>query len=217
MSDFAAARRNMIDSQLRPNRVLDPRVAQAMAEVPREAFVPGALGGVAYVDEDLEIAPGRYLMEPMVFGRLLQVAAIGPDDIVLDLGCGGGYSTAVLARLAGTVVAVEPDPALRAQATEAMARIGADNAAVVDGDLAAGIPGQGPYDVIVLGGAAETIPSALKEQLAEGGRLVAVLVRDGVGKATVIERQGALFGTREVFEAATPILPGLTLNKGFSF
>ena len=217
MPDFAAARRSMVDSQLKPNQIVDQRVAQAMAEVPRELFVPETLAAVAYVDEDLPIAPGRFLMEPIVFARLLQAAAIEPDDIVLDLGCGTGYSTAVLARLANAVVAIEPDPDLRARAETVMAKIGADNTAIVDGDLTIGSPDHGPFDVIFLNGAAEQIPDGLVDQLADGGRLVAVQVRNGVGKTTVFERQGELVGARELFDAAIPVLPGFASRPGFVF
>ena len=217
MPDFAAARRSMVDSQLKPNQIVDQRVAQAMAEVPRELFVPETLAAVAYVDEDLPIAPGRFLMEPIVFARLLQAAAIEPNDIVLDLGCGTGYSTAVLARLANAVVAIEPDPDLRARAETVMAKISADNTAIVDGDLTIGSPDQGPFDVIFLNGAAEQIPDGLVDQLADGGRLVAVQVRNGVGKTTVFERQGDLVGARELFDAAIPVLPGFASRPGFVF
>jgi len=217
MSDFDAARRSMVDSQLKPNQVVDSRVADVMAQVPRELFVPDGLAEVAYVDEDLPIAPGRFLMEPVVFARLLQAAAIEPDDVVLDLGCGTGYSTAVLARLAATVVAMEPEAALRAQAEQTMTKMGADNAVVVDGDLTAGTPLQGPFDVIFLNGAVEIIPDGLLDQLAEGGRLVAVKNSDGIGKTIVSERQGVLFSTRELFDAAIPLLPGFAKSPGFVF
>ena len=217
MPDFAAARRSMVDSQLKPNQIVDQRVAQAMAEVPRELFVPETLAAVAYVDEDLPIAPGRFLMEPIVFARLLQAAAIEPGDVVLDLGCGTGYSTAVLARLANAVVAIEPDPDLRAHAETVMTKIGADNTAIVNGDLTVGNPDQGPFDVIFLNGAVERIPDGLRDQLADGGRLVAVQVRNGVGKTMVFERQGKLIGARELFDAAIPVLPGFAVRPGFVF
>ncbi|MBT4710054.1 MAG: protein-L-isoaspartate O-methyltransferase [Alphaproteobacteria bacterium] len=217
MSDFEAARRSMVDSQLRPNQVVDVRVAEAMAEVPREMFVPDGLADVAYVDEDLPIAPGRFLMEPVVFARLLQAAAIEADDVVLDLGCGSGYSTAVLARLAATVVAMEPDADLRDKAEQARVKMAADNAVIVDGDLTAGTPGQGPFDVIFLNGAVEQIPDGLRDQLADGGRLVAVHNRGGVGVTTVLERQGERFSTRELFDAAIPLLPGFAKSPGFVF
>ena len=217
MSDFDAAHRSMVDSQLKPNQVVDSKVSDAMAQVPRELFVPDGLADVAYVDEDLPIAPGRFLMEPVVFARLLQAAAIEPDDVVLDLGCGTGYSTAVLARLAATVVAMEPEAALRAQAEQTMTKMGADNAVVVDGDLTAGTPLQGPFDVIFLNGAVEIIPDGLLDQLAEGGRLVAVKNSDGIGKTMVSERQGELFSTRELFDAAIPLLPGFAKSPGFVF
>jgi protein-L-isoaspartate(D-aspartate) O-methyltransferase len=217
MPDFDAARRSMVDSQLKPNQIVDQRVTQAMAEVPRELFVPENLAAVAYVDEDLPIAPGRFLMEPVVFARLLQAAAIKPEDVVLDLGCGTGYSTAVLARLANAVVAIEPDPDLRAKAETVMAKIGADNTAIVDGDMTVGNPDQGPFDVIFLNGAAEQIPDGLRDQLADGGRLVAVQVRNGVGKTMVFKRQGDLIGARELFDAAIPVLPGFARRPGFVF
>lgn len=152
MQDYATARQNMVDSQIKPNRVTDIAVMDAMREVPRELFVPTIARGVAYVDEDIRIADGRYLMEPMVLARLLDAAAIRRDDVVLDIGCGTGYSTAVLARLANTVVAVESDRDLARGAGELLLRLGVDNAVIVDGPLTDGYPAQAPYQVIVLEG-----------------------------------------------------------------
>ena len=218
MADYAVARLNMIEGQIRPNKVTDGRVLAAMAEVPRERFVPKKLQGAAYVDEDLAVAPRRYLMEPAVFARLLQAAAITPTDLVLDIGCATGYSTAVLARLAATVVAVESDRGLAKTAVALLAELDADNAVVVEGELKAGYAKQAPYDAIVLGGAVEQVPPAITDQLAEGGRLVAV-VADGssVGAGVLMLRARGAFLRRVLFDAAVPPLPGFMAERGFVF
>ena len=218
MADYAVARLNMIEGQIRPNKVTDGRVLAAMAEVPRERFVPKKLQGAAYVDEDLAVAPGRYLMEPAVFARLLQAAAIAPTDLVLDIGCATGYSTAVLARLAATVVAVESDRGLAKTAVALLAELDADNAVVVEGELKAGYAKQAPYDAIVLGGAVEQVPPAITDQLAEGGRLAAV-VADGssVGVGVLMLRARGALLRRVLFDAAVPPLPGFEAERGFVF
>ena len=218
MADYAVARLNMIEGQIRPNKVTDGRVLAAMAEVPRERFVPKKLQGAAYVDEDLAVAPGRHLMEPAVFARLLQAAAIAPTDLVLDIGCATGYSTAVLARLAATVVAVESDGGLAKTAVALLAELDADNAVVVEGELKAGYAKQAPYDAIVLGGAVEQVPPAITDQLAEGGRLAAV-VADGssVGVGVLMLRARGALLRRVLFDAAVPPLPGFEAERGFVF
>lgn len=217
MTDFAAARKQMVDSQLLPNKVTDARLVEAMGSVPREAFVPQAMRGVAYMDEDLQVAPGRYVIEPMVFARMLQEAGIRNTDAVLDVGCATGYSAAVLAKLGSVVVAVEEDAGLAAQASANLAATGAENAAVTTAPLNAGYPGQAPYDVIVLEGAVEEVPAALIEQLAEGGRLVAVLAGRGIGKATLYTRRDGVVGQRQLFDAGLPLLPGFSREAGFVF
>ena len=189
MTDHAAARRNMVSGQIRTNRVTDERLIDAMEEIPREHFVPHAKRGIAYVDEDVEIAPGRYLMEPMVLARLVQEANVAAEDVVLDIGCGTGYATAVMSRLAGTVIALDVDGALAAEAERTLSAVGADNAIVVTGPLAEGYASQAPYDVMLLGGAVDHLPQALADQLAEGGRIVGVLREaGGVGQATLWAR-----------------------------
>lgn len=217
--DYAAARHNMVESQIRTNQVTDPSVVAAMDALPRELFVPKQLRGIAYVDEDLDLGNGRYLMEPMVLARLLQAAEIRSTDVVLDVGCGTGYSTAVLARMASAVVALECDAELAARAGGLLAELGADNAAVVTGPLAEGYTAQAPYDVIVLGGAVAEPPPALCSQLADGGRLMAIVAGNGtgVGKATVTTRTAGTFSRRIVFDAATPLLPGFAPDLGFVF
>ena len=217
MLDFAAARHHMVESQLRTNKVTDEGLIAAMSELPRELFVPPALRGIAYVDEDVPLRDGRYLMEPMVLARLIQLAEIRPSDVVLNVGCANGYSTAVLARLCTTVVAVEEVPALAEEATKRLGELGVDNAVIVEGPLASGCPEQAPYDVILINGAVERIPDELAGQLGEGGRMVAVVERDGVGKGTLFRRQHGHLGRLEVFDAATPLLPGFEAAKGFVF
>ena len=217
MTDFAAARKQMVDSQLLPNKVTDARLVEAMGAVPREAFLPQSLRGVAYMDEDLPVAPGRYVIAPMVFARLVQAAAIRDTDTVLDLGCSSGYSAAVLARLAGVVVAVEEDAGLAAQASANLAANGAENAAVTTAPLNAGYPAQAPYNAIVIEGAVEDVPVPLLDQLAEGGRLVVVLAGRGIGKATLYTRKDGVVGHRQLFDAGLPLLPGFAREAGFVF
>ena len=216
MIDHAVARRNMVTGQIMTNRVTDERLIDAMAEIPRERFVPHAKRGVAYVDEDVEIASGRYLMEPMVLARMVQEAGIAADDMVLDVGCGTGYATAVMSRLAGTVIALDVDGTLAAEAERVLSAVGADNAIVVTGPLAEGYAQQAPYDVILVGGAVDHLPRALAEQLAEAGRIVGV-VREpgGLGQATLWARHRGALSSRSLFEATLPSLPGIARPASF--
>ncbi len=216
--DYGAARANMVASQLRTNKVTDPVLLEAFETVPRELFVPADKRGVAYVDEDIAIAPGRYLMEPMVFARLLQEAAVEPGDIVLDIGCGSGYSSAILAKLAATVVAVESDKRLAEDADRILSDQGNDNVVVVEAPLDEGYPKQAPYNVIVIGGSVAEVPKAICDQLIDGGRLVTVVKdRPGLGRASLIQRTGDVVSSRALFDAATPYLPGFTREAGFVF
>lgn len=215
--DSSAARENMIKNQILPNRVTDPLVIEAMGAVPRDIFVPRALRGVAYVDEDLAIGDGRHLIEPLVMARMLQAARLGPADVVLDVGCGTGYSAAVLARMASTVVALESDTSLSERAAETLGDLGLDNAVVITGPLREGSPAQAPFDAIFIGGAVPEVPKTLRSQLADGGRLVAVLTERGAGRVIVVERHGDAFGQRTVFDANAPSLPGFELEDTFVF
>jgi protein-L-isoaspartate(D-aspartate) O-methyltransferase len=216
--DFAAARANMVDCQLRTNRVKDGRLIHAFETVPRELFVPEPRRAIAYVDEDLEIAPGRFLIEPMVLARLLQAADVAPDDLVLEIGGGSGYGTAILAQLGATVVSLESDKDLAAAAAEAQAQLGIDNVLMVAGPLAEGYDKQAPYNVIVINGAVSEIPEAITYQLAEAGRLVTVVRGDAEpGQAVLVERHGANVSRRVLFDAATPVLPEFAKTPGFVF
>lgn len=218
MVDFSTARLNMVESQIRTNKVTDARILEALETVPRETYVPEARRGVCYIDEDLSIGGGRYLMEPMVLARLLQEARIGKDDVVLDVGCTTGYSCAVLAQLAATVVGVECDAALAEQANRVLSEEGIDNAVVIQDPLGDGYPKQAPYNVIVLQGAVAEVPQTIRDQLADGGRLVAVIRKDeGMGRATLMQRSGEVVSSRILFDAATPSLPGFEREERFVF
>jgi protein-L-isoaspartate(D-aspartate) O-methyltransferase len=218
MMDYAAARLNMVESQVRPNRVTDTRIVLAMLELPREKFLPDSLRGVAYVDEDVHIGGGRYLTEPMVLARMVQSAAIAATDTVLEIGTATGYGAAVLSHLAGKVVALESDPALAAKATRLLGALGRKNVTVVQGPLAQGCAQHAPYNAIIFAGGVEYVPQPVLDQLAEGGRLLAVTQPAGeAGRATLTSRIGGSLSTRAIFDAASPILPGLKRDPGFVF
>jgi len=216
--DFAKARRNMVESQLRTNKVVDPAVVGAMAVVPREKFVPDSMAAVAYVDEDLPLGDGRFLMEPMVLGRMLQEACPNAEDAVLLIGCGSGYSAAVLAKLCSAVFALESDSAVATRATALLSGLGADNVVVVEGPLAKGWADEAPYSLILFNGSVGEVPEAIVEQLGEGGRIVAVIADDqGLGRATLIGRRGGVLSRRTLFDANTPVLPDFIKSAGFVF
>ncbi|WP_448205035.1 protein-L-isoaspartate O-methyltransferase family protein [Azospirillum sp. sgz302134] len=218
MSEYAAARLNMVEGQIRPNKVTDQRLVDAMLDIPREVFVPQAARGIAYVDKDIAVGSGRYLMEPMVFARMLQEVGVDETDTVLDIGCGTGYSTAVLARLATKVVGVESDASLAQRATAALAESGVANAAVVNAPLTEGHAAQGPYDVIVVEGLVAELPEAILGQLAEGGRLIAAVMGDrGVGEVKLYQRIAGVVSGRVLFEAQPHPLPGFEPKPKFVF
>lgn len=217
MTEFSAARHNMVENQIRTNKVTDPALIGALSALPREVFVPDRARSLAYVDEDLAIGAGRYLMEPMVLARLLQSAMPRPEDVALVVGSGSGYSVAVLARLCTTVVAVEENADLATRSAETLTRLEIDNAVVIEGSLTAGYAKHAPYDVILIDGAVETVPDALLDQLAEGGRLVTVQHERGVGRGVMYMRRGGARSRRIIFDAATPLLPGFARKVGFEF
>lgn len=218
MADFAQARQNMVDCQLRTNKLVHPALISRFEEIPRERFVDESVQSIAYVDEDITVGKGRYLLEPMVLARILQELSIDPGDIVLDVGCGTGYSSAILSGLAATVVGLECEAELAARANDLLTDLAADNAVVVEGVLAEGYATQGPYDVILVGGAVAVIPPALIDQLAEGGRLAAVVDDgSGPGKAVLVIKQNGNVSQRVLFDASVPRLPGFEPQEGFVF
>jgi protein-L-isoaspartate(D-aspartate) O-methyltransferase len=217
MFDDAMARRMMVDGQIRTADVTDLDLIAAMAAVPRELFVPPALAEQAYMDNDIPLGGGRALLKPMVLAKLIQAARIGDGDHVLDVGCGTGYSSAVLARIAGSVVALEQDATLAQQARVALAAAGAAQVVVTTGALTAGFAAAAPYDVILLNGATEIVPELLGKQLKPNGRLACVLGRIPTGKATIFrEIEGQLVG-RPIFDASAAVLPGFVATPAFVF
>jgi len=219
MSEYQTRRHNMVESQIRTNKVTDPALISAFSELPRELFLPEAQRSIAYVDEDIEIAPGRFLMEPMILARLIQSADVSKNDMVLDIGCAFGYATAILARLANTVVGLESDKHMIDKANAILGELAVDNVALMKGPLDKGFSKQAPYDVILIGGAVESVPVAITKQLAEGGRLVTVFSNGtgATGSGTLILRQGNDFSSRALFDASTPLLPGFQRAKEFVF
>ena len=222
MTDFAAARRMMVDGQVRTADVTDLRLLAAMLELPRERFFPDDKASLAYLDLDAPVsAPGqpvRRLLKPMVLAKLIQAAGIAATDHVLDVGCATGYSTALLTHLAGSVVGLEEDAALARQAADALSwRPALPNAKIVTGPLARGCAGEGPYDVILLQGSAEVVPPALFDQLKNGGRLVCVLGRGPQGKAMLYRRADGDLSGRPVFDAAAGAAAGFRQAAGIRF
>ena len=218
MTAYERARVHMIDSQLRTNKVTDARVLAAFAGIRRELFVPEARRAAAYVDDDLPIGGGRHLMEPMVLARLMQEAAVRRNDAVLVVGAGGGYEAAVVSLLARQVVAVEEDAGLARRARAALVEHGIAAVSVVEGPLRQGWRARAPYDVILFSGAVAEVPEEIAAQLAEGGRLMAVVKADAaLGRATLYLRIGGVLGRRIIFDAATPRLPGFLPKPVFVF
>ena len=220
--DFQELRVKMVDGQVRTTDVTDSSVLDAMLTVPREAFVPAGRRDVAYIDENIELdvsqdAARRFLMEPSPFARLVQLAKVKTGDVVLDVGCATGYSSAVLSRIAGSVVALESDPLLAAQARETLAEQGCNNVSVVEGPLAGGHAARAPYDVILINGAVDELSPALFDQLADGGRLVAVIGQGNAGRATLHVKEGGVMSARHAFDASVKLLDEFRREPAFEF
>lgn len=221
MSDFSAARQKMVDCQIRPSDVTDGRIIDAMLAIPREIFVPDDRRPVAYLDKNLLVSETgsarRVLIKPVVMAKLLQAAEISDTDSILVVGCASGYTAAVAAKLGGRVTATDPDAGLVKRANDAFAQLGITDATAkvakpTDGDSA-----NAPYDVILLEGASEVIPEGLYRQLKDGGRLLGIMPAGQLQRATIVTRSRDDFGTRVLFDASEPVLPGLGLVPEFAF
>jgi protein-L-isoaspartate(D-aspartate) O-methyltransferase len=215
---FAEARNRMVDSQIRPNRVTDPRIIAAMRRLPRERFLPAELAPLAYADEDVPLGNGRALLQPMVVAKLVQLAAPVPGERALVVAAGAGYGAALLDACGPRVTALEEDPALLALARHALTEVAPD-VGVVTGALAAGWPAGAPYDVILLEGSVHTIPPALAQQLRNnGGRLVTVVCTDGrTSQAVLAEATAAGLRAQPMFDCPAPRLPSLLPAPAFAF
>lgn len=215
MSEYAARRVMMVDNQVRPSDVTKYPVIGAMLAVPRERFVPEARQAAAYVGENIEIAPGRVLLEARTFAKLLDALNLTGTELVLDVGAGFGYSTAILARLAQMVIALEAPP-LAAEAEARLAAEGVDNAVVVTGELTAGAAAHAPYDVIVIEGGVEDLPEALLSQLKIGGQVAALFMRGALGVVRIGTKTTDGIQWRDTFNAAAPVIPGFAAKRVFA-
>ena len=219
MTDFALARRNMVDGQLRPNRVTNAALLAAIREMPRERFLPDGLRSVAYADDDVPLGNGRFMTEPMVLARLIQSLQPQAEDKALVAAAGRGYGAAILARLVKSVVAVEADAALAGAAHQTLRDLAVTNVQQVAGPAEQGSAASAPYDVILIEGAVGEVPKAIVDQLAEGGRLATVISdpSGALGVAQLFVKQGGVTSGRPLFDAGTPLLPGFARPQRFTF
>ena len=217
MVDFHKAREAMVDTQVRPSDVTRYAIIEALLATPRELFVPRTRRDVAYADAEIPLGPGRVVLAPRTFSKMLEAAGIASGDLVLDIAPGLGYSTAVLSQLAAAVVAVEPDEAMAKHATETLARQEYDNAIVSQGAAAEGDAGHAPFDIIFVNGGVEEVPTALIVQLKPGGRLVAIHMSGPVGQCRITVKGDHGAAARPVFDASAPVLDGFARAETFTF
>jgi len=206
----------MVESQIRTADVTQPDLVRAFRTIPRERFVPRSCRALAYADSHVDLGDGRHLLRPRDFAKMVQAADIRKSDIVLDIGCGRGYSTAVLAALADTVVALETTSVMVERASQLLVDIQVSNAAVLKGDLKVGAPEHGPFDVIFINGAVEVLPDGWMPQLAEKGRLATIVLDGRVGRACLFVRSGHIMGERVLFDASMPVLSGCERTVKFA-
>ncbi|MGR3661333.1 MAG: protein-L-isoaspartate O-methyltransferase family protein [Paracoccaceae bacterium] len=215
MADFQARRTMMVDTQVRPSDVTKFPVIEAMSSVPKEAYVPASLREVAYVGENIDLGEGRIVLEPRTMGKMLDILDIQPDELVLDLGCGLGYSSAVVARLAEAVVAVESGSERAVEAQEILAANDVDNVAVIAGPLAQGAAKHGPYDAVTIQGGVEDIPDTLIAQVKDGGRIAAIFLDGALGVCRIGYKSDGEMTWRPAFNAGAPLLRGFEKEKFF--
>ncbi|MCC5991579.1 MAG: protein-L-isoaspartate O-methyltransferase [Rhodobacteraceae bacterium] len=216
MTDHSARRTMMVDTQVRPSDVTKFPIIKAMLHMPRELFVPDSLVEAAYTGEHLKVSDTRSLLDPRILAKLLDTLDVTDRELVLDIGCATGYSSALLARMAQAVVAVEEDDALADSAEQALHQVGAETVVIHKGKLTGGAPEHAPYDAMILQGGVEEFPQALVTQLREGGRVICLFMNGALGVARLGVRQGDHIAWRDVFNAAAPVLPGFERQAAFS-
>ena len=219
---FTAARFNMVESQLRPNRVLNPDLLEAMGSLPREAFVPAGARDFAYSDENISIGFGRHLLAPVTLARLIQELQITKESRVLDVGAGAGYAAAIMGALSGSVTALESDLALLRQLQQNRENFDLKHVYPVPGALSDGFAASAPYDAILIEGGIQWLPPNLAGQMAEGARLACVIYPQSdaagrMGEARVYERRHGVFSSRGLFDASAPLLQGFAMRPKFVF
>lgn len=216
MSDFATRRMIMVDTQVRPSDVTKYPVIAALLAVPREKFVPADLREAAYIGKNLPVAPNRVLLEARTLAKMLDALDVQGSDLVLDIGCALGYSSAVIARMAEAVVALEQDPDMMAEAETTLAALGVENVIVLAGPLAEGSAKHGPFDAIILQGGVETLPAAVISQLKDGGRIAAMFIEGALGVVRIGVKSGQRIDWRDAFNAGAPVLPGFAHKSEFA-
>ena len=215
MTDYQTRRKTMVDTQIRPSDVTKFPIIEAFLSVPREKFVPDGKREAAYIGENFKIGQSRVILEPRTLAKLLDALDICNDELVLDIGPGLGYSSAVISSMAEVVIAVEDDSSMANEAEEILTEVGADNVVIQIGKLEDGAPEHGPYDVIILQGGVEKIPSSIVNQLKNGGRVGAIFVEEGLGTAKIGFKLNDKINWRYSFNAAAPVLPGFFKQKDF--
>lgn len=216
MTDYAVRRRMMVDTQVRPSDVTEFPIIDAMLNVPRELYVPSDKEDVAYIGEHLELDDGRFLLDPRIFSKMLEALDLSSSDLVLDIGCGYGYSSAVIARIVEAVVAVEEDDMLHKYAAEVLTEQGVDNVVLRSGVLTDGAAEHGPYDVILLQGSVGVVPDKLIDQLKDGGRMACLFMEGAVGIVKLGSKRDGRMTWRFSFNATAPILPGFDAVETFT-
>ncbi|WP_397543524.1 methyltransferase domain-containing protein [Roseovarius salis] len=216
MTDYAARRTMMVDTQIRPAEVTKFPIISAMLSVPREDFVPAHLREAAYMGDNIDLGEGRVVLEPRTLAKMLDALDIQPDELVLDIGCAFGYSSAVLARLAGAVVAVEDDADMAGEAKTRLTEHGADNVILHRGALSDGAAEHGPFDVMLIEGAVAHLPETLTDQLKDGGRMACLFMEGTFGAVRVGYKIDGHMTWRFAFNAGAPVLPGFERHNAFT-